>query len=197
MKKTNKKAKIITVIAIVTVIIIAAILITTNVIKKNNVNNESYLATANANSDLVASYIKSGVTIGGITGTLETIDVSNATATAEDVLEGKTFYAGSNEIKTGIMKSTELHRIEVYNNSNVNDWQININIKNILPDVYNKLTVNNFGITNSVMEYRYDGYTNRGPTINSYNPDTGILYCYSKGDSGLIKRLVVVAWYVE
>ena len=197
MKKTNKRAKIITMIAIVTVIVFAGILIATNVIKNNNVNNESYLATANANSDLVASYIKSGVTIGGITGTLETIDVSNATATAEDVLEGKTFYAGSNEIKTGIMKSTELHRIEVYNNSNVNDWQININIKNILPDVYNKLTVNNFGITNSVMEYRYDGYTNRGPTINSYNPDTGILYCYSKGDSGLIKSLVVVAWYVE
>ena len=197
MKKTNKRAKIITVIAIVTVIVFAGILIATNVIKNNNVNNESYLATANANSDLVASYIKSGVTIGGITGTLETIDVSNATATAEDVLEGKTFYAGSNEIKTGIMKSTELHRIEVYNNSNLNDWQIYINVKNILPDVYNKLTVNNFGITNSVMKYRYDGYTNRGPTINSYNPDTGILYCYSKGDSGLIKRLVVVAWYVE
>ena len=197
MKKTNKRAKIITVIAIVTVIVFAGILIATNVIKNNNVNNESYLATANANSDLVASYIKSGVTIGGIMGTLETIDVSNATATAEDVLEGKTFYAGSNEIKTGIMKSTELHRIEVYNNSNLNDWQININIKNILPDVYNKLTVNNFGITNSVMEYRYNAYTNRGPTINSYNPDTGILYCYSKGDSGLIKSLVVVAWYVE
>ena len=114
MKKTNKKAKIITVIAIVTVIIIAAILITTNVIKKNNVNNESYLATANANSDLVASYIKSGVTIGGITGTLETIDVSNATATAEGVLEGETFYAGNSEIKTGTM-------------TNNGGWSTNIN----------------------------------------------------------------------
>ena len=68
------------------------------------------------------------------------------------------------------MKSTELHRIEVYNNSNLNDWQIYINVKNILPDVYNKLTVNNFGITNSVMEYRENSaYINRGPTINSYN----------------------------
>lgn len=197
MKKSNKRAKIITLIAIVTVIIIVGILITTNVIKNNNVNNDSYLSTANANSDLVASYIKSGVTIGGITGTLETIDVSNATATAEDVLEGKTFYAGSNEIKTGAMKSAELHSIVVYNNTNVNDWQININIKNILPDVYNKLTVGNFGITDSVMEYRYNAYTNRGPTINSYNPNTGVLYCYSKGESGLIKSLVVVAWYVE
>ena len=114
MKKTNKRAKIITVIAIVTVIVFAGILIATNVIKNNNVNNESYLATANANSDLVASYIKSGVTIGGITGTLETIDVSNATATAEDVLEGKTFYAGSNEIKTGTM-------------TNNGDWSTTIN----------------------------------------------------------------------
>ena len=114
MKKTNKKAKIITVIAIVTVIVFTGILIATNEIKNNNVNNESYLATANANSDLVASYIKSGVTIGGITGTLETIDVSNATATAEDVLEGKTFYAGSNEIKTGTM-------------TNNGDWSTTIN----------------------------------------------------------------------
>ena len=156
MKKTNKRAKIITVIAIVTVIIIAAILITTNVIKKNNVNNESYLATANANSELVASYIKSGVTIGGITGTLETLDVSNATATAEDVLEGKTFYAGNSEIKTGTMKSSStLKRASTSYNPNSWSGTKTINVESSLgipSEIADTLDKNNFvAIVNSLI----------------------------------------------
>ena len=113
MKKTNKRAKIITVIAIVTVIIIAAILIITNVIKNNNVNNESYLATANANSELVANYIKKGITIGGITGTLESLNTSDATATPEDIVLGKTAYVDGKKI-TGTKITREILKIGDY-----------------------------------------------------------------------------------
>ena len=121
MKKQNRNKKIVALITIILVIIILTIIITTNLIKNNNVNNESYLATANANSGLVASYIKSGVTIGGITGTLETIDVSNATATAEDVLEGKTFYAGNSEIKTGTMTDSGISKLDLIANAPIYD----------------------------------------------------------------------------
>lgn len=59
----------------------------------NQVTSEGYFATtANAGSSLVASYIKKGITVGGITGTLETLDTSDATATPEDIALGKTAY---------------------------------------------------------------------------------------------------------
>lgn len=109
MKKTNKKLKIIGLIAIILIAILVAIVITINVISNNRrIENESYWGTtANANSNLVANYIKKGITVGGITGTLETIDVSDATAKTEDVLDGETFYSGSNEIKTGAMPNMD------------------------------------------------------------------------------------------
>ena len=86
MKKLSSKQKLIGGIAIILVAVILAILITTNIISNKNQSNqiasqEDYLATtANAGSSLVASYIKKGITIGGITGTLETLDTSDATA---------------------------------------------------------------------------------------------------------------------
>lgn len=103
MIKSNKKKIVISIITIMLIIIILAIVIITNVVKKSNINQENYLGTANANSTLVASYIKSGVTIGGITGTLEILDPSDATASTQDVLSGETFYAGSNYKKYGTM----------------------------------------------------------------------------------------------
>lgn len=107
MRKTNKRQKIILAISIVLIIIIIAIIITTNIISNNKkIANEGYLGTtANTGSNLIASYIKKGITIGGITGTLEVLDTTDATATERDVLEGETFYAGSNEKKTGQMQN--------------------------------------------------------------------------------------------
>ena len=95
MKKLSKKQKLIGGIAIILVAVILAIVITTNIISNNNqiANQEEYLATtANAGSSLVASYIKKGISIGGITGTLETLDTSDATAKPEDIALGKTAY---------------------------------------------------------------------------------------------------------
>lgn len=98
MKNSNKRKKIIGAIAIMLILIILTIIITTNVVKNNGLNSEQYLATANANSNLVAQYIKSGITIGGITGTLETLDTSDADATSSDILTGKTAYARGEKI---------------------------------------------------------------------------------------------------
>ena len=114
MKKLSKKQKLIGSIAITLVAVILAIVITTNIISNNNQSNEiaskeEYLATtANAGSRLVASYIKKGITIGGITGTLETLDTSDATATAEDILWGETAYVKGEKI-TGTKVVTVAH----------------------------------------------------------------------------------------
>ena len=91
MKKLSSKQELIVCIAIILVAVIITIVITTNIIKNNKVANEGYAATtANANSNLVANYIKKGITIGGITGTLESLDTSDATASPEDIALGKT-----------------------------------------------------------------------------------------------------------
>ena len=121
MKKLSKKQKLIGGIAIILVAVILAIVITTNIISNNNQSNqiaskEEYLATtANAGSSLVASYIKKGITIGGITGTLETLDTSDATARAEDIAYGKVAYArGERIVGTRIDENIELNLQDVY-----------------------------------------------------------------------------------
>ena len=100
MIRLNRKKKLIVAIAITLIIIILAIVITTNIISNNSqIANEGYFATtANASSNLVASYIKKGITIGGITGTLEILDTSDATATSEDIAKGKTAYVNGEKI---------------------------------------------------------------------------------------------------
>ena len=100
MKKISKKQKLIIAIAIVLIVIILAIVITTNIISTNkNLASEGYLATTeNASSNLIASYIKKGVKVGGITGTLETLDTSDATATPADIALGKTAYVNGQKI---------------------------------------------------------------------------------------------------
>ena len=104
MKKLGKKQKLIGGIAIILIAVILAIVITTNIIVNNNQSNqlasqEDYLATiANAGSSLVASYIKKGISIGGITGTLEILDTSDATAKPEDIALGKTAYVKGEKI---------------------------------------------------------------------------------------------------
>ena len=94
MKKISKKQKLIIIISTVLLLIILAIILTSSIMSKSsNLASGGYFATtANASSKLVASYIKKGITIGGITGTLEVLDTSDATATPEDISWGKTGY---------------------------------------------------------------------------------------------------------
>lgn len=97
MENPNKKQKLIAFIAVIVIAVILTIIITTNVVN-NQMQNGEYGATANSNSNLVANVIKKGITIGGITGTLENLDTSDATATAEDILWGKTGYVKGEKI---------------------------------------------------------------------------------------------------
>ena len=99
MKRISKKQKLIVSIAIILIAVILAIVITTNIISNNSqIENEGYFATtANASSNLVAGYIKEGITIGGITGTLKILDTSDADATPADIAKGKTAYV--NDVK--------------------------------------------------------------------------------------------------
>ena len=104
MKKLSKKQKLVGFIAISLGALILAIVITTNITTNNNQSNqiasqEEYLATtANAGSSLISNYILNGITIGGITGKMEVLDTSDATATAEDIALGKTAYVDGEKI---------------------------------------------------------------------------------------------------
>ena len=102
--QNNKKKRLIILITVIALIgIIVGSIVIRNVVVKQETEGENYLAGGNASSSLMASYIRKGVTIGGITGTLETLDTSDATAKPEDILEGKTAYVNGVKI-TGTMK---------------------------------------------------------------------------------------------
>ena len=89
--------------------IILATVITTNIVNNRTLVNANYSTTTdNANSNLVANYIKKGITIGGITGTLESLNTFDATATAEDIIWGKTGYVKGEKI-TGTKIVTIAH----------------------------------------------------------------------------------------
>ena len=111
MKKLSKKQKLIGFIAILLVAVIVAIVITTSIIKNNNqVANEGYAATsANVDSNLIANYIKKGITIGGVTGKLESLNTFDAKATPEDIALGKTAYVKGEKIvgTRGVALETE------------------------------------------------------------------------------------------
>ena len=99
MKKINSKQKLIGGIAIILIAVIIAIIITTSIVNNNQVTREGYSATtANADSEIIANYIKKGITIGGVTGKLESLNTFDATATAEDIAEGKVAYARGERI---------------------------------------------------------------------------------------------------
>ena len=100
MKKLSKKQKLIGFMAILIIAVIVAIVITTSIIKNNNqVANEGYAATsANAGSSLISNYILNGITIGGITGKMDVLNTSDATATPCDIAKGKTAYVKGEKI---------------------------------------------------------------------------------------------------
>ena len=113
MKKLSKKQKLIGGIAIILIAVIIAIVITTSVIKNNNqVASEGYsVATANASSSLISNYILNGITIGGITGKMDVLNTSDATATAEDIVWGKTGYVNGEKI-TGTYDNSTLAQLK-------------------------------------------------------------------------------------
>ena len=96
VQKNKKLIILITVMALIG-IIVGSILIR-NVVVNQGTEGEKYLEGGNASSSLIANNIKKGITIGGITGTLEDLNTFDATATSEDILEGKTAYVKGEKI---------------------------------------------------------------------------------------------------
>lgn len=109
MKKTSKKNKIIILTAIALIIVIIGILIGTNAIKINILTGKFNSANNNQNNgNLLPEYIKAGITLGGVTGTLEDLDTSDATATAMDIAYGKTAYVDGKKIDGLFVKRESL-----------------------------------------------------------------------------------------
>lgn len=169
MKKINRKAKLITLISITIIVIILVIVITKNIEKIIKIGNQEYFEMkANAGSNIVANYIKAGLTIGGITGTY----TKDATATAEDILEGKTAYVNGEKI-TGTYDQ----------NSTIIDLGIGRTFDLTGYSNYKEFTTDNFicePINNSLPKWAGDiqGPRRFGSGINfskNYNQETGIL----------------------
>ena len=114
MKKTNKKHKIIILTAIALIIVIIGILIGTNAIKVNILTGKYNSSNgSSSNGNLLPEYIKSGITLAGVTGTLEDLDTSDATATADDILWGKTAYVDGKKI-TGTYRTLGMLQVGDY-----------------------------------------------------------------------------------
>mgnify|MGYP005757394237 CR=1 FL=1 len=102
-EQKNKRKRLIILITVIALIgIIVGSIVIRNVVINQKAEEESYLAGGNASSELLAGFIQKGITIGGITGTLESLDTSDATATPEDILEGETAYVNGEKI-TGVL----------------------------------------------------------------------------------------------
>ena len=116
MKKLSKKQNLVCFISILLIAIILAIVITINAIRGNKaIEEEDYLITANQGSTMIANYIKEGITLGGVTGTLVDLNTSDATAKAEDITYGKIAYArGERIVGTRIDSKTNLNLNDVY-----------------------------------------------------------------------------------
>ena len=117
MKKIKNKKLIVGIVAIILLIAIVSTVVIHNISTNNQLKENEYLQGENTNSNLLASDIKKGVKIGGIIGTMEVLDTSDANARPEDILEGKTAYVNGVKI-TGTWKepvefSTNYGRIEV------------------------------------------------------------------------------------
>ena len=102
MKNQNKNQKLIILISIITVIVIIAIVLGISAIRVNIANGEYKSSNSGSNNqNILPEYIKSGITLMGITGTLESLDTSDATATEWDIAYGETAYVDGKKI-TGL-----------------------------------------------------------------------------------------------
>ena len=145
MKKISGKQKLIGAMAIILIATILAIIITANIVINNKVGSEGYAATANAGSTLVANYIKNGITIGGITGTLETLNTFDATATPDDIAKGKTAYVNGVKI-TGTYEAElpTLSSENIFFTQDIDYWtnqDVTVNVSSSLLDYTIQTTI--------------------------------------------------------
>lgn len=114
MKKIEKNRRLKVIISIICIIIIIGIILDANVIKVNIANGKYNSSNSGSNNkNLIPEYIKEGITLGGVTGTLKVLDTSDATAKPEDITKGKTAYVNGVKI-TGTKITREILRIGDY-----------------------------------------------------------------------------------
>lgn len=112
MKKVNRKIFIL----IVMVVIIIGIIVGIN-IKNIKIINSNYKASSNNsnNKNLIPEYIREGITLAGVTGTLQVLDTSDATATEMEITYGKTAYVDGKKI-TGLFVARDSLKVGDYVN---------------------------------------------------------------------------------
>ena len=123
--------------------------------------------TSSIDSDIVAGNIKKDVEILGVTGTLEEgIDTSDATATADDILEGKTAYVNGVKL-TGTME----------NLSNTITEQENLiaNLSNLVNTRANSTGEGPFVVPDG-MKFAYSNITNLPEIDTSVVTDMNIMF---------------------
>lgn len=94
-----------------------------------------------------------------------------------------------------------MKRVIVYSNTNMPGVQsVDIDVKTALPQVYKRLTVENFGVLYAGV-YVYSNVLDEGVRVNSYDPASGTLQVVSSrfgsGTASTTKffRLEVACWY--
>lgn len=109
MKNLNKKQILIVLVSTAIIIVIVGIILGANILKTKILNNNYNSANNGSNNgNLIPEYIKAGISIGGITGTLENLDTSDATATEIDIIYGKTAYVNGEKIEGLFVPRTSL-----------------------------------------------------------------------------------------
>ena len=94
----KKRSRILIGLIIIIFIVVLIIIMIRKGVENNEMQKNKYLAIENENSELLAKYISKGVTIGGVTGTLEVLDTSDATAMPQNIDAGKTAYVKGEKI---------------------------------------------------------------------------------------------------
>lgn len=170
MEKLNKKQKLIILIAIVTIVTIIGTIIGINAIRVNIANEEYNSSNSDSsNSNLLPEYIKKGITLGGVTGTLESLDTSDATATEWDIAYGETAYVDGKKI-TGLFVPRDSLKVGDYV-----EYKPNQADTYLVQGAYSGLS-NNQSITQEELKWQIFSMNNDG-TIDliSENPTNQIL----------------------
>lgn len=189
----NKKIKMILIFLIILFILIFSTFMITKIVKNNIMEKEKYGANSGSSStSLIASNLKKGITIAGITGELEILDTTDATATENDILLGKTGYVNDKKI-TGIL-DVAYPTISYEPNGNTT-WSKTQTVKISVSD--DKTSTGNIVVkyvwstSDSVPDFTSAKTISNGGSV-TINTGTGIYYLYvqatdSAGNSSISK----------
>lgn len=93
--------------------------------------------TIKGDSNLKAANIKSGVSIFGVSGSYSGIDTSDATATASDIVSGKTAYVNGSKVTGSGRFLRDTVSLTIINNSSTSGYFVNTGFYKEFPDLVN------------------------------------------------------------